>query len=174
MALIRANNKTIQNVTTLPSGITEYNLLGSDLPSGSVLNTQLFDVTPGSNVENTTNIYTTLATATYNPVSSLSTIFITTSIGFRGSKAAADARYFQRLLINSSAVYTLQEQGIYDYGGSGLWYHIPIVNQVNYSNTTGNALVLEVQAHTDNRTNAVVLYSTPYGRSTIQVTEIAG
>ena len=39
MALIRANNKTIQNVTTLPSGITEYNLSAEDFPVGTVIQT---------------------------------------------------------------------------------------------------------------------------------------
>jgi len=39
MALIRANNKTIQNVTTLPTGVTEYNLESGDLPADSIIQT---------------------------------------------------------------------------------------------------------------------------------------
>jgi hypothetical protein len=37
MALIRPNNRALQDITTLPTGITEYNLGSGDLPSGSVL-----------------------------------------------------------------------------------------------------------------------------------------
>jgi hypothetical protein len=37
MALIRPNNKALSNITTLPTGITEYNLQETDLPSGSIV-----------------------------------------------------------------------------------------------------------------------------------------
>jgi hypothetical protein len=52
MALIRPNNKALSNITTLPSGITEYNLQETDLPNGTVLQVQSYTFEPSGSYDN--------------------------------------------------------------------------------------------------------------------------
>jgi len=80
MALIRANNKTIQNVTTLPTGVTEYNLDAGDLPSGSVLQVQSYTFEPSGSYDNqvTSDSYVDSGFGVLNitPIKSGSKIFV--------------------------------------------------------------------------------------------------
>ena len=78
MALIRPNNRALQNITTLPTGITEYNLGAGDLPEGSVLqvitrNGRQADITTTSS----SPVVMTDCEITITPISTSSRIFVT-------------------------------------------------------------------------------------------------
>ena len=78
MALIRANNKTIQNVTTLPTGVTEYNLEQGDLPNGSILQVVQNTTDLTINISSTTTSFTDVGdfTLSITPLKANSKIFI--------------------------------------------------------------------------------------------------
>jgi hypothetical protein len=61
MALIRPNNKALSNITTLPSGITEYNLQGSDLPSGTVIQVNTGTTTTLTSTESSSFVPTAMS-----------------------------------------------------------------------------------------------------------------
>jgi hypothetical protein len=143
--------------------------------AGALLKTQYFDVTPGTTISITTSSYTDFASITYTPARATSNILIFQNVQFRAERTAADGRFAMRMLVNGSAVFTLAEWGIYDYGNSGVWYNLNWPQLYVYSNTTGNNVAIKVQGHCDGRASSLSMYGadSTQGRSHIQVLEYA-
>ena len=143
--------------------------------TGSVLNAKIVDVTPPSNISITTDTFAQLFSEDYTPVSSNSTILVRNCLHLQASRNTSnDSRFDYRVLLNDSQEFMLQEAGLYDYGGGGLWSNLTYVSDVQFTNTTGNVLNIKAQAKDANRAEQVAMYAAPYGRSTIQILEIAG
>jgi hypothetical protein len=143
--------------------------------SGTVLNAAIINVTPSSSVSVTSNTYTNMFNTNYSPVSNNSTILIRLAFDLRTSRSGSnESRFFYRILLNSTEAFEVREAGAYDYGGGGIWLHTTYTSDCEFTNTTGNTLNIIGQVHTDNRAESVAHYEPPYGRSTIQILEIAG
>ena len=163
----------IQSNSILDASITASDLVVG--ARGKLLKAEVFNVTPSTTISITGSTYTDFVSISYTPVVTTSNIIILQNVQFRGEKTAADARFAMRMLVNGSAVYTLTEWGIYDYGNSGVWYNLNWPQLYVYSNTTGNSVAIKVQGHCDGRANSLSMYGSDstQGRSHIQVMEIA-
>lgn len=176
MALIRANNKTIQNVTTLPTGITEYNLLGTDLPSGSVLQVVSGEYSTESDTGSTSYVDTGLQ-ASITPSSTSSKILILVSLAssgaFESSGTAANAAY--RILKNGTTQVTQVWHRVNDYGGSGVFsFSNHAINYLDSPETT-SATTYKVQHKLGNGDSSRVQNDNGGGsKSYITLLEIAG
>ena len=143
--------------------------------TGGVVNTQLFNVTPGSGITNTTSTFADFCTVNYTPVQTTSTLLITSSLILNASKESSqDARFTYRMTIDGTKVWLVDQQGIYDYGAGGIWHNFSHVQQYEHSNTTGSQIQIKVQAHTDGRATQVEFFADTLNRSTIHIMEIAG
>lgn len=143
--------------------------------SGNVVNATMVNVTPGANISTSNNTFVQFFSQDYTPVLSSSTILVRLSLHIQSSKSgSADGRFTYRVLLNDAQEFINNEAGLYDYGSSGPWSNLVYTSDVSFSNTTGNTLNIKFQAHTDNRADQVAFYAAPYGRSTMQILEIAG
>ena len=160
----------VDQIQTAAGGVPTAADLGLNV-SGTVLN--VYHLTTGVGVNNTSANYTTVWSIPYTPVSTNSKIIISTSLNIRTYRnGGTDSRAAYRLLIDNSEYLTHTHAGAYDYGGGGIWLSVKYVDHIQYINQTGNQITVSVQTSTNNL-GPEVYFNDP-AQSHIVFTEIAG
>jgi hypothetical protein len=145
MALIRPNNKALSNITTLPSGITEYNLQETDLPSGTVL--QVYNQHSSQAVAySVTNANLFIATLTAKQTNSKFIVMTGISYGSPTASTNADSSDIKFVLartINDGSRTVLEGNSNYNRSPGGLtenpWYLTDVPWSPNNSDTHAGA-----------------------------------